>query len=84
MTGLPDFIIALMILTVLALVTWGIVAVMIHIVLPKAIEKEERRTDPCRTCDGRRARRRVCDGCPVKLRREYEYERRNQNHVSGS
>lgn len=82
MTGLPDFIIALIILTVLALVTYGIVVVMIHIVLPRAVKNEERRTDPCRTCDSRRARKRVCDGCPIKLRREFEHERRNQDHVS--
>ena len=73
-----DVMIAIGVLVIIAfclLLVWGVV----NKLLPKAVKREERRTNPCRTCDGR-ARKYICDGCPVKLRRDYEAREREKHN----
>lgn len=80
MANFSDFELVLIAIGLLGLLIFMIILPLIRFVLPKAIEKEEIRTNPCRKCRLKHGRRLICDGCYVKLRREYENGRNDKRN----
>ena len=65
--------------SVILIVAGIVISIVIASLVVIAIIRKGRKTkNPCRNC---RPRNRVCIGCPVALRREYDYGR-NRSHES--
>ena len=73
---MEPYTITIIVLASLVLLSWVCFGVVLHYVrhrkLPKMVMRMRQKKDPCYRC--KRARKYVCDGCYVKIRKEWYRE----------